>query len=232
MAHPSSVIDAEIAQFNALAARWWDETGPMRPLHLMNPLRAGWIAARLPQGARVLDVGCGAGLLSEALAKAGFSVTGLDAGAQVIAAAQAHAAGQGLNLAYEVGTAEALAATGAKFAAVTALEIIEHVAEPVAFLRSLAALLEPGGTLFLSTLNRTPQSFFTAKLGAEYVLRLLPKGTHDWKKFVPPATLARLCRDAGLRLTDTAGLSFSLRHQRFEVTRDLSVNYLAMAVLA
>lgn len=229
----SSVIDAEIAQFNALAARWWDENGPMRPLHLMNGPRAAWVAERIarrfPAGTRVLDVGCGAGLLSEALAKAGYDVLGLDAGAEVIEAAQIHAAGQGLNLAYRCGTAEALLEEGQNFPVVTALEIIEHVAEPEAFLRSLAGLLAPGGMLFLSTLNRSPASYMVAKLGAEYVLRLLPVGTHDWRKFITPAELARYCRTAGLRLRDTAGLSFSPITRGFQVSRDLSVNYMVAA---
>jgi len=228
-----SVIDAEIAQFNALAARWWDETGPMRPLHMMNGPRAAWVGERIsrrfPLGTRLLDVGCGAGLLSEALARQGYDVLGLDAGADVIAAAQAHAEGQGLTLAYRNGTAEALAAEGVTFPVITALEIIEHVADPVEFLGSLASLLAPGGLLFLSTLNRTPASYMVAKLGAEYILRLLPVGTHDWKRFITPAELGWHCRAAGLRLTDTAGLSFSPRLRRFNVGRDLSVNYLAVA---
>lgn len=231
-----SVIGEEIARFDALAARWWDPRGPMRPLHMMNPVRASWVAARvrryLGAGVPILDIGCGAGLLAEALAKDGFAVTGLDAGAEVIAAARAHAEGQGLNLTYRQGTAEALAAEGVKFPVVSALEIIEHVADPAAFLASLCSLLAPGGLLFLSTLNRTPQSYAVAKLGAEYMLRLLPIGTHDWKKFIRPEELGQLCREAGLRLSDTAGLSFSPLANGFKVSRDLSINYIAMAKAA
>ncbi|EKN00839.1 MULTISPECIES: bifunctional 2-polyprenyl-6-hydroxyphenol methylase/3-demethylubiquinol 3-O-methyltransferase UbiG [Acidocella] len=231
-----SVIAEEIARFDALAARWWDARGPMRPLHMLNPVRAGWVAQRVRrakgEGVSILDVGCGAGLLAEALAKDGFAVTGLDAGAEVIDVARGHAQGQGLNITYRHGTAEGLAAEGASFPVVTALEIIEHVADPLEFLKSLRALLAPGGVLFLSTLNRTPQSYAVAKFGAEYVLRLLPVGTHDWKMFIKPEELGRLCRQAGLRLTDTAGLSYSPRQAGFTVSRDLSVNYIAMAVAA
>lgn len=228
----SSVIDEEIAHFDALAAQWWDEQGPMRPLHMMNPPRAAWISARIRryigQTAAVLDVGCGAGLLAEALAQEGFSVTGLDAGADVIKVAREHAQGQGLDLTYRQGTAEALAAEGAVFPVITALEIIEHVADPEAFLVSLKTLLAPGGVLFLSTLNRTVKSYAVAKIGAEYMLRLLPVGTHNWRKFIKPEELGRFCRQAEMTLRETAGLSYSPLANGFQVSRDLSVNYLAM----
>ena len=231
----ASVRPEEIARFDALAARWWDASGPMRPLHQMNPVRSAWVLERIKRkfgqvGVRVLDVGCGAGLLSESLARAGCAVLGLDAGAEVIAAAQAHAAGQGLALEYRVGSAEALAAEGLKFPVITALEIIEHVADPAAFVATLAALLEPGGLLFLSTLNRTAKSFLAAKVGAEYVLRWLPVGTHNWRQFITPVELAGHCRAAGLRLSDTAGLSYAPLGQKFRITRDMGVNYMAMAV--
>ena len=230
-----SVIGEEIARFDALAASWWDPFGPMQPLHMMNLPRAAWVAERVRRHfgdvATILDVGCGAGLLAEALAREGFAVTGLDAGGEVIAAAQDHAQGQGLNLTYRQGTAEVLAAEGEKFQVVTALEIIEHVADPAAFLGSLRALLAPGALLFLSTINRTPKSYVVAKIGAEYVLRLLPAGTHDWKKFIKPEELGWLCREAGLRLTDTAGLSYSPLARGFAVSRDLSINYIAMAMV-
>ena len=230
----NSVRPEEIAQFDALAARWWDPSGPMRPLHMMNPCRSGWILDRIHRrfgAARVgvLDVGCGAGLLSESLAAAGCDVLGLDAGAEAIAAAEAHAEGRRLSLAYRAGTAEALQAEGRKFPVITALEIIEHVADPAAFVATLASLLEPGGLLFLSTLNRTGKSYLVAKFGAEYLLRLLPVGTHDWQRFVTPAELGRLCRGAGLRLADTAGMSFSPLKRNFAITRDMSINYIAMA---
>jgi 2-polyprenyl-6-hydroxyphenyl methylase / 3-demethylubiquinone-9 3-methyltransferase len=233
-----SVRPEEIARFDALAARWWDPSGPMRPLHMMNPCRAGWILDRIRRkfggtDVRVLDVGCGAGLLSESLAASGCNVLGLDAGAEAIAAAQAHAEGRaegrGLRLAYRAGTAEALKAEGQKFPVITALEIIEHVADQAAFVGTLAALLEPGGVLFLSTLNRTAKSYVVAKFGAEYLLRLLPVGTHDWRCFVTPEELGRLCRGAGLRLADSAGMSFSPRQRSFAITRDMSINYIAMA---
>ena len=236
-----STVAAEIAQFDALAAAWWNPDGPMRELHRMNPARIGWIAARIRRqfpdaagpngsGLRVLDVGCGAGLASEALARVGFDVLGLDAAAGAIEAGRAHAAAAGLTLAYRVGTAEQLVAEGARFQVAVALEVIEHVADPAAFVSSLAALLEPGGLLFVSTINRTARSLVTAKLGAEYVLRLLPVGTHDWRKFVTPAELAAFARAAGLRVADTAGMVPALLAGGWRIGRDLGVNYIAMAV--
>jgi len=241
----TTIDAAEAAHFGKLAKDWWDPKGSSAMLHKLNPVRLAYIRDQVDQhwaldetslkpleGKSALDVGCGAGLLAEALAKDGFAVTGLDAGAEVIEVAQSHAQGQGLNLTYRHGTAEELAAEGARFPVVTALEIIEHVADPLEFLKSLRALLAPEGVLFLSTLNRTPQSYAVAKFGAEYVLRLLPVGTHDWKMFIKPEELGRLCRAAGLRLTDTAGLSYSPRQAGFTVSRDLSINYIAMAVAA
>jgi 2-polyprenyl-6-hydroxyphenyl methylase / 3-demethylubiquinone-9 3-methyltransferase len=231
----STVSTVELARFDAMAARWWDPDGPMRALHRMNPARIGWIAERLEHrfhgrsGLSLLDVGCGGGIAAEALAARGFQVLGIDPAAAMIRVARAHAEHRGLPLIYRIATAEAVLAEGRRFPVVTALEVIEHVPDAAAFLKVLGRLLEPGGVLFLSTLNRTARSFIAAKIGAEYLLRWLPVGTHDWRRFITPTELASGLRRAGLRLADVAGLSPDPLRGGWRVTADLSVNYLAAA---
>jgi 2-polyprenyl-6-hydroxyphenyl methylase/3-demethylubiquinone-9 3-methyltransferase len=227
----SSVDGAEIEKFSRLAGRWWDPAGPMRPLHRMNPLRVAWIderiRARLPAPVRLLDVGCGAGIAAEAFAGRGHDVLGLDASAEAIEAAVAHAEGIAATLRYRAGGAEELVAEGQKFDVVTALEVIEHVEDQPAFMRLLAALVAPGGLVFVSTINRTWRSLAVAKVGAEYVARLLPAGTHDWRRFVPPDALAGYGRAAGLSLFDVTGMAMGLVSGDWWATRDVGVNYLA-----
>jgi 2-polyprenyl-6-hydroxyphenyl methylase/3-demethylubiquinone-9 3-methyltransferase len=231
----SSVRAEEIARFDALAADWWDPDGPMRPLHRMNPARIAWILSRIrrrfpePAGLSLLDVGCGGGLAAEALAGAGLDVLGIDAAPAAIAAARAHAAGAGFSLVYQEATAEKLAAEGKKYQVITALEVIEHVADPAAFVAVLADLLAPGGMLFVSTLNRTARSFLTAKVGAEFLLRWLPVGTHDWRRFLTPAEAGAQLRAAGLLVTDIAGLTPDFVRGGWRTGRDLSVNYILAA---
>ena len=234
----SSVSEQEIARFGQLARDWWAPQGPMRPLHDMNPLRTRWVEERVRplqdvgrKSLRLLDIGCGAGLASEAFAKFGFEVCGLDASPDGIEAARAHVttyplpAGAG-DLSYRCGSAEELCAEKQTFDVVTALEVIEHVTDPQQFMHLLASLTRPGGMVCVSTMNRTLRALAVAKIGAEYIARLLPKGTHDWKKFIKPEELAAMGRAAGLRMTDIAGMSFTPTMWR--TTRDTSINYIAM----
>jgi 2-polyprenyl-6-hydroxyphenyl methylase/3-demethylubiquinone-9 3-methyltransferase len=239
----NSVVPAEVARFGALASRWWDPRGPMAPLHAMNPLRVGWIDGQIkahlatpprnspvpPPHLCLLDVGCGAGLAAEALARRGYNVTGIDAAAEVIGAATVHAQGQPLALAYRVSTAESLLAEEARYDVITALEVIEHVADPQAFVNTLSVLLKPGGLLVLSTLNRTRRAYLTAKIGAEYLFRLLPAGTHDWSKFLSPAEVAAMLRQARMRTTDVAGMRYAPLTGRWRTSPDTSVNYILAA---
>ena len=230
MSEPARNADhAELAKFDAIAAGFWDPQGEFRPLHLLNPVRAQFIAARVPlPGCRLLDVGCGGGLLAEALSRAGAQVTGIDLAPGMIEVARLHAAQEGLAIDYRVAAAEDLAREQPQgFAAVTCMEVLEHVPDPAATVAALAALLRPGGTLVVSTLNRNLRSFLTAIVGGEYLLRLIPRGTHEYERFIRPAELARWGRAAGLTLASTAGIELNPFTQRVALTTDVAVNYLA-----
>lgn len=221
----------ELDKFAALASRWWDPEGPQKPLHALNPVRLRYIAARVPlAGARVLDVGCGGGLLSEALAREGAQVTGIDLGEELIEVARLHRLESGLEIDYRLESVEALAdARPAGFDVVTCMEMLEHVPDPAAIVQACARLLRPGGRLFLSTVNRTPAAFALAIVGAEYVARLLPRGTHHYQDFIKPAELAGWLRQAGLQLEDVSGMAYEPWRNRARLSSRTDVNYLACA---
>jgi len=238
-----SIDPREIAGFAAVADRWWDPDGPFRPLHALNPVRMAFIrdavAAhlgrpaddRLLAGLTVADVGCGGGLVCEPLARLGAKVTGIDAAPEAIEVARSHAAASGLAIAYRQATAEELVEEGARFDIVTALEIVEHVADRPAFVADCCRLVKPGGLLLLSTLNRTPRAFALAIVGAEYLLRWVPRGSHRWRKFVRPAELARDLRQAGARLRAVRGLTYEPLADRWALSHDVAVNYMASATV-
>ena len=228
----ANVSADEIARFGALAQRWWDPNGPQRPLHELNPARLGYVTQRCQlRGARVLDVGCGAGLLSEAMAREGASVTALDLAPELIDVAKLHLLESGLQVDYRLVSVEDLATQSAgSFDAITCMEMLEHVPDPGSVLRACASLLRPGGKLFVSTLNRTPLAFAVAIVGAEYIASLLPKGTHDYKSFIRPAELSNWLRDAGLELDDVSGLAYDPIRRKAWVNQRTDINYLACAV--
>lgn len=226
-----NVNTAETAKFDRLAASWWDKDGESRPLHDLNPVRFGYVAQRNAlRGAKVLDVGCGGGILSESLAAAGAEVTGIDLAPRVLDVARLHLHESALHVDYREISVEALAtqAPGA-FDAITCMEMLEHVPDPGSVIDACAQLLKPGGRLFLSTLNRTPFAFGAAILGAEYALKLLPRGTHHYAQFIRPAELAAALRKSGLELEDVSGLAYNPISRRTWLTRNVQVNYLACA---
>ncbi len=233
-----SVIDDEVARFDALCESWWDESGPMAPLHRLTPVRVAWardVAARhfgreaeaglLLAGLKILDVGCGAGLFAEPLARLGADVLGIDPAPASIAVARRHAEETGAKLAYRAATVEELAAEEARFDVVAAMEVVEHVAAPRRFVAEAASLLRPGGLFLASTLNRTLKSFALAILGAEYVLSWLEPGTHRWERFVTPEELALAVRQAGLRVIERRGVAYDPLRRTWRLSSDLSVNY-------
>jgi 2-polyprenyl-6-hydroxyphenyl methylase/3-demethylubiquinone-9 3-methyltransferase len=225
----TNVDPAELAKFSELAHRWWDVNSEFRPLHQINPLRLDWIQTLAPlMGKQVLDVGCGGGILSDAMARAGAHVTGIDLATKSLKVAQLHALEtQTPNVSYREVSAEALAAEKpASFDVVTCMEMLEHVPDPASVVRACATLVKPGGWVFFSTLNRNPQSFLFAIVGAEYVLNLLPKGTHEYAKFIRPSELAGFCREAGLQTQASRGLQYNPLTQRYWLDANTRVNYM------
>ena len=241
----TTTIDAaEVAKFEAMAAEWWDPAGKFKPLHEMNPCRLDYITRQIAaefgrdlaapdpfKGLRLLDIGCGGGLLSEPMARLGATVVGADVAARNIPVAQIHAEQSGLAIDYRHTSAEALAEAGEAFDVVLNMEVVEHVADPLAYLTACQTLLKPGGLMICSTLNRNAKSFAMAIVGAEWIMRWLPKGTHDWRKFITPDELTDLIRRAGLDPVDRTGLVFNPVSWRWSLSdRDLSVNYVTASV--
>ena len=224
-----NIDEADVARFSALASRWWDPDGEFSPLHKLNPVRTEYVARHVSlAGANVVDVGCGGGLLSESLAARGANVLGIDASEEALMAARDHLDASGLAVEYRTATAEALAESEpGRFDAVTCMELVEHVPHGAALVAACARLARPGGTVVFSTINRTPKAYALAILAAEYVLGMLPRGTHDYARFVRPSELARWGRSANLRLRDVTGVAWSPLAQRFRLQRDPAVNYLA-----
>ena len=222
---------AELDKFDDLAQRWWDPRGPQKALHALNPARLGYVAERVQlRDAAVLDVGCGGGLLSEALAQAGAKVTAIDLAPNLLKVARLHGLESGIKVDYCEMPVEALAGEApASFDAITCMEMLEHVPEPASIIEACAKLLKPGGRLFLSTLNRTPAAFALAIVGAEYVARVLPKGTHQYRDFIKPSELAKWLREAGLELEDVSGLMYEPWRNSARVVSRTDINYLACA---
>ncbi len=228
----ANVDQAELAKFSALAHRWWDLDGEFAPLHQINPLRLDWIDSISPlKGQRVLDVGCGGGILAEAMARKGAEVLGIDLADKSLKVAQLHALeAEVAGLSYRQVAAEALAAElPGQFDAVTCMEMLEHVPDPAAIVQACATLVQPGGWVFLSTINRNPKSFLLAIVGAEYVLGLVPRGTHEYARLLRPSELGHFCRDSGLDLQHSRGLEYNPLTQRFRLSADTSVNYMVAA---
>jgi 2-polyprenyl-6-hydroxyphenyl methylase/3-demethylubiquinone-9 3-methyltransferase len=223
---------AELAKFSALAHRWWDPNSEFRPLHEINPLRVEWIAARARlAGAPALDIGCGGGILAEALAGRGAEVLGIDLAEKPLNVARLHQLESGVPVRYEEIAAEALAEREpARYDVVTCMELLEHVPDPASIVNACATLVRPGGNVFFSTINRNPKSYLFAVIGAEYVLRLLPRGTHDYAKFIKPSELARFCRDAGLEISEITGMTYNPITRVYALGFDTGVNYLVHAV--
>jgi len=238
----SSVDPAEVAKFSKLAAEWWDPSGKFAPLHKFNPLRLSFIrgealarfqrdrqSLRPFEGLSLLDIGCGGGLLSEPMARLGFTVTGADASEKNIGTARTHAAQSGVPVDYRVATAEALAEAGESFDVVLNMEVVEHVADVKAYLWACARLVKPGGITIVATINKTLKSLVLAKFAAEYVLRWMPKGTHDWNRFLPPDEIQKSLEETGLTILKTQGVFFDVLTWDWRLSNDVDVNYMVVA---
>lgn len=228
----ANVDHAEVSKFEELASRWWDPQSEFKPLHEINPLRLNYIDQRAHiTGKRVLDVGCGGGILAESMARRGAVVTGIDAGQAPLTVARLHALESGVQMEYRNITAEALAAEApATFDVVTCMEMLEHVPDPASVITACAQMVKPGGHIFFSTINRTPKGYLFAVIGAEYLLQMLPKGTHDYRKFIRPHEMESWMRAAGLEMLDLSGMSYNLLSRRYNLGNDIKVNYLIHAV--